>query len=139
MRNFKLKHDDTVTLAPPYGDNNNILCLYYVTDSNDAARKLLRINHFDFELDYDFLIIGYGDVSTDKSTELAILTGQPKLRTIVSPGNVWLTLVTDSSGPAIDYNIDFRIIYDEESLAGKLDSIHNRYWTRESQKPILDL
>ncbi len=125
VNNFKLENNAMITLVPPSAEQRyhekNIICVYYVTGSNDLDRIWLRINHFDLELDYDFLIIGYGDDPSNKSTELVMLTGQPKLRTIVSPGNVWLTLITDSSSFATGYNIDFRII-DEESLEGKSDT-----------------
>ena len=126
VKNFKLKNNEKITLEPEPAKKQhyvtNIVCLYRVIASDDPDQILLRINHFDLELDYDFLIIGHGDgLTPDKSTELVVLTGQPKLRTIVSPGNVWLTLITDSSSFATGYNIDFRII-DEESLEGKSDT-----------------
>ena len=66
----------------------------------------MRIQYFDLETDYDFLIIGSGDDPSDSKSVLARLTGNPKLRTLTSTDQVWLGFMTDSSGIATGYIID---------------------------------
>ncbi len=64
-------------------------------------------------MNFDFLVIGYGDDPSDSITILVKLTGKPKLRTVLVEDAVWLTFVTDSSGVESGYKIDINVIGDE--------------------------
>ena len=118
IRNYILLNE-TITLQPVSKTENRIqyqndvLCVYFISSSLDSDNILLRIEEFNLELNFDFLIIGYGDDPSDSSTELVKLTGHPKLRTMLVEDAVWLAFVTDPSGVESGYKINIKIISDE--------------------------
>ena len=96
----------------------DIACFYQIT-SNLSAQISMRINYFDLESDFDFLIIGSGENPADQKSVLARLTGRPKLRTVTSTYQVWLSFITDDSGIATGYAIDVNVTLAASAMKGQ--------------------
>ena len=88
--------------------NSDIICVYFITATHSDF-ILVRINFFNTEEGYDFLLIGEGDNSADRSSILATLTGNPKLQALTSSNSkLWLTFTTDSSVETHGYELEIK-------------------------------
>ena len=86
--------------------HNNEVCVHTIITTTGSV--VGRIQQFDLEIDNDYLLIGLGTNPGSTNSILTRLTGKPKLRTLTAAkGEMWITFVSDYSGVASGYIIDF--------------------------------
>ena len=85
---------------------NDLIC-EWIVHSAGGRRIILDIIDFDMENKYDFLIVGNGENSAIKSSLIARLTGETKLRTLTSAEDtMWLKVASDRTGTRRGFEIE---------------------------------
>ncbi|XP_072046327.1 low-density lipoprotein receptor-related protein 12-like [Amphiura filiformis] len=124
VRNIYIGSDEEIvtltTPGYPMPYRNDLVCEWIVRSAGERI-IILDIIDFDMENRYDFLIVGNGQNSAIESSTIAKLTGQVKLRTLVSnEAQMWLKVASDRTGTGRGFQIDLTRTIDVEDIC-KLD------------------
>ncbi|XP_072046284.1 low-density lipoprotein receptor-related protein 12-like [Amphiura filiformis] len=120
VRNIYIGSDEEIvtltTPGYPMSYRNDLVCEWIVRAAGERI-IILDIIDFDMENRYDFLIVGNGHNSAIESSTIAKLTGQVKLRTLVSnEAQMWLKVASDRTGTGRGFQIDLTRTIDVEDI-----------------------
>ena len=95
-----------ITPGYPIAYRNELIC-EWIVNAAGGRRIIVDIIDFDMENKYDFLIVGNGENSAIKSSVIARLTGETRLRTLTSAEDtIWLKVASDRTGTGRGFEIE---------------------------------
>ena len=112
---------------------NELICEWIVSAAG-GRRIILDIIDFDMENKYDFLIVGNGDNSAIKSSNIARLTGKTKLRTLSSTEDtMWLKVASDRTGTGRGFEIELTRTVTIGGIVSRREELYIQYNQRSDR------